>query len=121
MGGLRTIALILSLLSGGQPARAADDPLRLLAGCAGRYSATVEHLWLVDGRAADAARVRRDVFVGMVAAFPAPQAAMALHWRVETKAAHRALLDRGLFGPDAGAARRAADWLAFCDSLLPGA
>lgn len=101
------------------PARAADDPLRLLSDCAGRYSAMVEHLWLVDGRAADAAEGQRDQFLDMIAAFPAPLAAAALHRRVEIKAAQRALLDRGLFGADAVAMRKAAALLASCDRLLP--
>ncbi len=113
MGGLRTWALAVLLPV---PA-AAEDPLRLIPDCAGRYSATVEHLWLVDGAAADRAALRRGQFLDLIAALPGDDRA-ALHRRVEAKAAQRALLDRGLFGPDPGATRRAMALLAVCDRLL---
>ncbi|QYK40980.1 MAG: hypothetical protein KF887_16535 [Paracoccaceae bacterium] len=88
------------------------------ADCAGRYSATVEHLWLFDGALSVEAERRRDAFADLVAAFPDPAA--ALHRRVAAKAAQRALWDRASFAGDARAARLARNWLAACDSLLPG-
>lgn len=109
------VALALAPL----PAAAGSDPVALFADCAGRYSATVEHLWVTDGAAADRAAVRRDAFADLVAAVD-PGGPQALHWRIEAKAAQRALLDRALFGRDARAAQAARDWIALCDNLLPG-
>lgn len=100
-------------------ASAGSDPVVLFADCAGRYSATVEHLWLTDGAAADRAAIRRDAFSDLMAATD-PGGPWALHRRIEAKAAQRALWERATFARDPRAERAARDWIAACDSLLPG-
>lgn len=90
----------------------------MFADCTGRYSATVEHLWMFDGAAADRAAVRRDAFADLLAALPDPQDMKAR--RVAAKAAQRHLLDRAAFSGDLRAGRLARDYLGACDSLLTG-
>ncbi len=119
MCGLRTRRLLLAALWTAGPALAQQADLPLFAACAGRYSATVEHLWLTGGPAVDAAERRRDAFGDLVAAL-APDG-RALSWQVAAKAAQRGLWDRAAFAGDLRAGRTAQDWLARCDSLLPGA
>ncbi|HMO07461.1 MAG TPA: hypothetical protein PKD10_07395 [Paracoccaceae bacterium] len=117
MGSRRTLALVLSALAA--PAAAGPASLPDFAACAGRYAATVEHLWLTDGAAADRAARARDAFADLDAATD-PGGPWALHRRIEAKAAQRALWERATFAGDARAARLARDWIARCDSLLPG-
>lgn len=114
---MKTIWTALSLTMGASGAGA--QGLVDFADCAGRYSATVEHLWLFDGSAAEDAARRRDDFVDLVAALPGAEAAMAR--RVAAKAAQRGLWDRARFSGDARAGRLARDYLVACDSLLTGA
>lgn len=125
MGGLRNIACAvpcLALLAGALPLRAEPLPdLRHLAACTGRLSALMEHQFLVDGPASDATRRQRDGFADILAALtPAGAEAQVMGWRVETKAAHAALLRQARFGPDPGgqAALRAGQLVARCTGLL---
>jgi hypothetical protein len=111
-------ACLSFLLIGG--VAAADTLGRDFAHCAGRYSALTEHLWTVQAPAAEAAH-RRDLFLDLVEA-TAP-ADTALTWRVEAKAAQRALLETATFatGPRAIRAHRDAfGALDLCDRLLMG-
>jgi hypothetical protein len=89
------------------------------ADCTGRYSATVEHLWMFDGLAADRAALRRDAFADLLAALPDDPGTMAR--RVAAKAAQRHLWDRAAFSGDLRAETLARDYLVACDSLLTGA
>lgn len=118
MGDLRRLGVVLSLACG-TAAAAGDAGLADFADCAGRYGATVEHLWLFDGPASEVAARRRDAFVDMLAAFAPDPGATAR--RADARIAQRALLDRATFARDAAAARIAREWLLRCDRLLPGA
>jgi hypothetical protein len=115
MGGLKTLTLMLALA----PCAVRADGPEVFADCAGRYSATVEHLWMFDGQAADRAAVRRDAFADLLAALPDSPDTMAR--RVAAKAAQRHLWDRAAFSGDLRAQTLARDYLVACDSLLTGA
>ncbi|MFN3973187.1 MAG: hypothetical protein ACK4L4_17795 [Gemmobacter sp.] len=123
MGELKTFLLCcsLSVVTAAGPVRAGLQEVGLakFADCAGRYSATVEHLWLFDGPASDDAARRRDAFADLVAAYAAGAEAMAR--RVAAKAAQCHLWERAAFSGDARADGLARDYLSRCDSLLIGA
>jgi hypothetical protein len=117
--GLETFlaALVLGLLSGGPGA--ADALLRDFSVCAGRYSALVEHQWLVDGPASEQAAEQRDAMLELVGAvMPVGMATTAMGWRIEAKAAQGALLSRAYFAQDALAAARSAQLLQACADLI---
>lgn len=98
---------------------AADPLAREFALCAGRYSALVEHQWLVDGLASEATALTRDAFVQMIEAVSPPDLARkALHWRIEAKVAQAALLSRAWTAGDAVAAERSAQLLQACADLI---
>lgn len=134
MCGLRKLATaaILAALPGGTAAFPVSPAQRLevFATCAGRFSATMEHQWLVDPEASEATAAQRAGFDDLVAAVtPDARAwgvpeAMAMHWRVAAKAAQRELLMLASFGTDPRGAARARDLaaarLAECDGLLVG-
>lgn len=117
--GLETFlaALAVGLVSGGP---AASDPLlRDFATCAGRYSALVEHQWLVDGPASEAsARVRDNLLALVTAVQPDGMEAVALGWRIEAKVGQAQLLSRGHFARDSLAGARAAQLLHACADLI---
>jgi hypothetical protein len=99
---------------------AGADPLtRMFAVCTGRYSALVEHQWLVDGPASESSARQRDSLWAVVEAVALPEEAKAaLAWRIEAKVAQRALLDRALFNGDAAAEKRSAQLLQACADLI---
>lgn len=91
----------------------ADPLLREFAVCAGRFSALVEHQWLVDGPTSDAAARTRDSLLALVEAVEGPgMAATAMGWRIEAKVARKALLTQAHFARDAVAERRSREALA---------
>ena len=101
------------------PGQAADPLLREFAVCAGRYSALVEHQWLVDGPGSEVSAVQRDALLSLVGAvLPDDMAATAMGWRIEAKVAQRALLSRAHFGGDAFAEKRSAQLLQACADLI---
>lgn len=101
------------------PPLAADPLLRDFSVCAGRYSALVEHQWLVDGPASDVSADRRDAMLELVAAvMPQDMAKTAMGWRIEAKVAQRALLDRAFFALDSAAEKRSAQLLQACADLI---
>ncbi|MEL6913119.1 MAG: hypothetical protein AAFP13_01330 [Pseudomonadota bacterium] len=107
---MRTILLSLALL--GPMQAAAMEPLHLLfAGCVGRYSAVIEHSWLV-GEDPGEEQAHRLTFLSLYeATVPAGAARDALHHRVASKMAQASLLTVATFHDDparAAAARRAA-------------
>lgn len=117
MGVLKTL-LCLGLLvaSAALPARAqpeiASDRALLFAACAGRYSATMEHAWLMGQDGAEA-RDRRAVFVDLLEALQ-PQAVAQgltgpalLQARIAAKAAQARLLNLASFHTEPGQQRRA--------------
>jgi hypothetical protein len=102
----------------GSPATS-DPLLRDFAVCAGRYSALVEHHWLVDGPASEASARTRDSLLALVEAVVAPaQQRTALNWRIEAKVAQRALLSQAYFAKDAVAKKRSAQLLQGCADLI---
>lgn len=97
---------------------AADDLLRLFADCAGRYSAEIEHGWLVDPAQSVGLQHRRDQFADLAAALG--NGTQAMGWRVAAKAAQRGLLMQATFAENEQAARAALAARTACDRLLPG-
>jgi hypothetical protein len=97
----------------------ADSLLREFAICAGRFSALVEHQWLVDGPASDASAGTRDSLLALVEAVEGPgMAATVMGWRIEAKVAQKALLQRAHFAGDAVAEARAAELVQACAGLV---
>jgi hypothetical protein len=93
--------------------------LREFAVCAGRFSALVEHQWLMDGPASDVSAGTRDSLLALVAAVEEPgMGATVMGWRIEAKAAQKALLSRADFAKDAVAQRRADELLQACAALV---
>ncbi len=116
--GLETFLTAMAVGFASGPATA--DPLvREFAVCSGRYSALVEHQWLVDGPASDASAGTRDTLWALVEAVAEPgESAKAMRWRIEAKMAQRALLDRGFFAQDQAAEKRSAQLLQGCADLI---
>lgn len=116
--GLETFLAVLTLGMCNAPA-AADPLLRDFAICTGRYSALVEHQWLVDGPASEQSARVRDALWSLVDALATPEEARAaMGWRIEAKAGQRALLARAWFDGDAGAKKRSAQLLQACADLI---
>ncbi len=124
MSALRTLAVAAGLvLSFPVPSPAGDDVLRLLASCAGRLSAQLEHQWLLRDPDADRTEHARETMVGLLDAVTDPETArQALHLRIMAKQAQSRLLMRATFNGDqkdaAWARRRAEDQITACAGLL---
>lgn len=120
------MALILTGVIGtAVTANAADEIAYSFAECAGRFSAEMEHAWLLNDPAASAIERDRSTFVSLTRATHAPGAGRAiLSHRIEVKLAHAALLQRASFATHqdiAQSARRTANQhLAACRALLLG-
>ena len=121
------MATILTL-SGLSPAPRAEDLSVTFATCTGRFSAAMEHGWLM-GTASDRLEAERAAMIHLLEAVTpaglAPEAGHALlHRRIEAKFAHARLLQRGTFGTDPAEGRQALRLaeihLSFCRSLLLG-
>lgn len=101
--------------------RSVEARLTLFAQCAGRFSAEVEHDWLLGGDGAAAARDRAWM-VGLIdALLPVSDipGRSVLAMRIEAKMAHAALLTRAEFSGNARARRLAQRHVARCAALLP--
>lgn len=123
MSGLRTIAACLVAISASVASGRADTDLTaIFAGCAGRFSAAVEHAWLMQDPLSDEIEARRRAFLSLLDAMGAGEDADALARRIEAKAAQAALLRDASFGTDkdraAWAESRATAQLAHCRQLL---
>jgi hypothetical protein len=117
--GLETFLTAMLLGSGGCGPASADPLLREFAVCAGRYSALVEHQWLVDGPASEVSAGTRDSLLALVEAVEGPgMAAIVMGWRVEAKAGQRALLQRAYLAQDVEAGKRASELLQACAALV---
>ena len=122
MGALRTLVLLLVVLP--LPGRAADMPLaNTFASCAGRFSAEMEHAWLIADDRADRFKDHRAAFIDLLEAVVASDGKRdALNWRIEAKIAHADLLSRATFSNDADqsawALRRASANIALCETYL---
>jgi hypothetical protein len=117
--GLETFLTAMTLGFGACGPALADPLLREFAVCAGRYSALVEHQWLVDGPGSEASAGTRDSLLALVAAVEDPgMAATVMGWRIEAKVAHKALLARAHFARDAVAETRSRELLQACAALV---
>lgn len=133
MNGLRTYFATL-LLAFGSALQAADtaspsDEALMLAACQARYTAVLEHAWLMQGDT-EAAAMRRDLFAAMLEAalHDAPdQHRIKRHlisFRISQKHAASGLLDTARFGTDRRRSRIAlgmiSQQLSACDRLVIG-
>lgn len=114
-------ALLATLMAA--PLAAHPDLQRTFAGCAGRYSAEMEHAWLMQDVRADHFEGRRATFVSLLEATADPATLpRMMHFRIEAKLAHRQLLTRISFGTAPGQVaqteRLAEKYLLVCDRLL---
>lgn len=99
--------------------------VKSFAGCAGRFSAEMEHAWLLNDPKAQDYELRRGRFVSLLeATTTANNAEYVLGHRVNSKHAHARLLQTATFTSDevkASAARRAAkQYLDQCNLLILG-
>lgn len=122
MSGLRILLVVLTTFP--MPVRALESSIVSdFAVCAGRFSAELEHAWLVhDDRAGEIER-RRLLFIELIdASIPPERRRHTLNLRVGAKAAHASLLTQGTFSQDRAlalwAVRRAEDEIAYCRSFL---
>lgn len=116
--GLETFLAVLTLGICNGPA-AADPLLRDFSTCTGRYSALVEHQWLVDGPASEQSARVRDALWSLVEAVAGPEETKAaMGWRIEAKAAQRALLAQVWLDGDRAAEMRSAQLLQACADLV---
>ena len=119
------VALVLAAPATGTAAPGEPgDPVALFATCAGRYSAEMEHRWLIGHDAAEITRPRR-AMIDLVDAVRTPdQGPRVLAWRVEAKVAQAMLLQRAEFNTDPADAGRARDLarlaLSQCRALIAG-
>ena len=129
------VALVLAAPATGTAAPGEPgDPVALFATCAGRYSAEMEHRWLIGHDAAEITRLVEAVrltprqlraMIDLVDAVRTPdQGPRVLAWRVEAKVAQAMLLQRAEFNTDPADAGRARDLarlaLSQCRALIAG-
>ncbi len=122
MSGLKNLLLVFLILP--MSGRAAEDPLvSAFATCAGRFSAELEHAWLVHDARSDEIEHRRTQFVELLDAMvPRDMRRRALHLRIDAKVAHAGLLTQATFSDDADqsrwAMRRAQAEIEYCTGFL---
>ena len=125
MGGMKTLVVgcLASVLLAPAAGAAIDLP-RAFAECAGRFSASMEHAWLMQDPGADRFERDRAAFVDLLDAVGGASGRQALAQRIDAKAAQARLLQEASFGTDseraAWALRRADEQLATCRLLLLG-
>ena len=122
MSVLRTLLAVLIALP--LPGQAHENtPAADFAKCAGRYSAELEHAWLIQDEHQDELERRRLTFIDLLnASTPPDQRGHVLNLRIEAKVAHASLLTQATFSQD----RNRADWavcraryeIAHCRSFL---
>lgn len=124
MSRLKTLSfgLALTIVSVGA-AEALDDLTREFAYCTGRYSAEMEHAWLMSDASAEVPEARRAAFVSLLEAVaPDGSGSSILNYRISAKVAHAALLVRASFSEDAqtqaNAKAQARTHLEACDRFL---
>jgi len=120
------IALFLPLILPQAAGAGMSDPLvTTFATCTGRFSALMEHQWLMGSAEADRTQARRAAFEEvLLAAMPSDAGPEVLARRIEAKYALAQLLQRVTFGTDPKEADWAADRvrraIAACDGLVLG-
>lgn len=118
------VAGALTIL-GLMPVSSRDVDFQTFAGCAARYSAEMEHAWLMSDPIADELQDRRSQFLALLeATIPADRGRDVLSYRIETKLAHASLLTLATFNSDARRAHSARivaeHHLSTCSALLLG-
>ena len=114
--------LIAVCLSSTMPAQA--EPLtHIFATCTGRFSAELEHAWLMQDERSSQIENRRRQFIDLLnATVPLDQRRDALNLRIDAKVAHALLLSQAAFSVEADrsewAVRRARSEIAYCTGLL---
>lgn len=122
MSGLRTFLILLICLP--LPGHAIEKSLvSAYASCAGRFSAELEHAWLMnDNQTAEIER-RRRYFIDLVSATVSlDDRGQTLNQRISAKVAHASLLTQKTFSRDPARARwaiqRAESEIAYCASFM---
>lgn len=124
MGKIKTMALAGLLAGITAPAQA--EPLELtFATCTGRFSALMEHQWLLPHPELEQTTRRRAAMIALLeAVMPEGTGRAVLARRIEAKHAQAVLLTRAVFNEDAADARwaaaRAEAQIASCAALLTG-
>ena len=122
MCSLRTLALVLLVLP--MQAQAEEHPLvSAFAACVGRFSAEMEHAWLLNQSRAEELEQRRAQFIDLLEATVAPdRRRQAFHLRIDAKMAHASLLTAASFSRDpersSWAIRRAQSEIDYCAGFL---
>jgi len=103
--------------------RASTDLASIMAGCVGRYSAQLEHAWLMNDPSSAALERRRAIFLSILdAAMPEGAGPRILHHRIEAKHAQARLLTSASFDTHQGRAtwskRRARIYIERCSALI---
>lgn len=100
MSVLKTLLIALLVLP--TMGRAKEQPLAsAFASCAGRFSAELEHAWLMQDARTDEIAQRRAQFIALVSAtVPEDRQRNALHLRIDAKVAHARLLTTAAFSSD---------------------
>lgn len=99
------------------------DLLTKMAGCTGRFSAELEHAWLMQDRQREELEQQRENFIAILDAItPAASARTLLAHRVDAKQAQSVLLKLGEFATDPNQAtwarQQARHYREQCASLL---
>ena len=122
MSGLKTLLVLLIVVpvSGWAMDRSL---IATFASCAGRYSAELEHAWLMSNENSEEIAIDYHQFVDLLgAAVPPDQRKNALNLRIHAKLAHSRLLSHATFTNDEEqarwAVRRARSEIAYCQSFL---
>ena len=126
MSVLKTFVCAAVFCAAQAPAAQASDSLaKTFAGCVGRFSAQMEHAWLMGDAAAETHEAHRNTFLTLMDAtqgLETPRHLLA--HRIESKLAQSALLTQATFSDSArhksAAQRRALQHLTICRSLLLG-
>ncbi len=108
MSSLKTLLLAGVILPLSAPVFASGPLHYVFAECVGRFSAEMEHAWLLGDTEADAYQDRRETFIALMeATMPTEAARDVLAYRIDNKIAHAALLTAASFGQDDKRAQRA--------------
>jgi hypothetical protein len=124
MGSLKTFLITLLVLPA--PCRGVEGSLvETFATCAGRFSAEMEHAWLMsDERSAEFERDRANFLALLDAITPLVGARDALRLRIDAKVAHASLLKQATFSQNAErvawAHDRADAEIRYCSSHILG-
>ncbi|MEP1612083.1 MAG: hypothetical protein ABJL72_09190 [Roseobacter sp.] len=124
MGNLRKICVAVSLFAlWGSPTYPNSPLSHTFAGCVGRFSAELEHAWLMSKPETSDLEAQRLTFLSLLdATLTQEHARKTLTYRIEVKMAHASLLTLATFGQDAHHARKAKNaalrHITTCQNLL---